>query len=379
MQRLRSCAGSARRCGSYRWSVWLSLRLSQLAYGLFGATFAFAALAIAQIEMFPRAEAPTVGDDDRLVLMGRSGVVDVVDVNGLLALATSRNGRIAIVPPVGDFVPAVAPLLRVQWCDNAVPYDIGDEVRRHILMSSSTSPSEAWPQYHSPIRQLTSRRSIACMTRSANSCIDNCHRRSIATLRVPSRWSLLTRLVRLRALSKVSHCPLLVCGRNETVGTPFLPIRGGTNQAPTDGSTEVRLPNERKSCSKLVSRSTPMTSSRRSTGVCSDPLSSTSAAACTRAVRAGPRTADDDGFRLDVVDLVRELGVSTIRYPGGNFVSAYSWEDGVGPREQRPRRRDLAWHSTETNQFGHRRVHGLVHVWPARADAGRQPRHPRHP
>jgi alpha-N-arabinofuranosidase len=66
----------------------------------------------------------------------------------------------------------------------------------------------------------------------------------------------------------------------------------------------------------------------------------------------GHPTADADGFREDVVQLVRELGVSTIRYPGGNFVSGYRWEDGVGPREQRPRRLDLAWHSTETNEVG---------------------------
>ncbi|MBU4335307.1 MAG: alpha-L-arabinofuranosidase, partial [Actinobacteria bacterium] len=58
----------------------------------------------------------------------------------------------------------------------------------------------------------------------------------------------------------------------------------------------------------------------------------------------GHPTADAMGFRSDVVDLVRELGVSTVRYPGGNFVSGYRWEDGVGPREQRPVRRDLAWH-----------------------------------
>ena len=63
-------------------------------------------------------------------------------------------------------------------------------------------------------------------------------------------------------------------------------------------------------------------------------------------------TADADGFRADVLELVRELGVTTVRYPGGNFVSGYRWEDGVGPREQRPRRLDLAWHSTETNQVG---------------------------
>ncbi|GAA4958831.1 alpha-N-arabinofuranosidase [Streptomonospora halophila] len=63
-------------------------------------------------------------------------------------------------------------------------------------------------------------------------------------------------------------------------------------------------------------------------------------------------SADADGFRADVAELVRELGVTTVRYPGGNFVSGYRWEDGVGPKDQRPVRRELAWHSTETNQFG---------------------------
>jgi alpha-N-arabinofuranosidase len=66
----------------------------------------------------------------------------------------------------------------------------------------------------------------------------------------------------------------------------------------------------------------------------------------------GHPTANADGFRGDVIDLVRELGVSTVRYPGGNFVSGYRWEDGVGPREQRPRRLDLAWHSIESNEIG---------------------------
>jgi alpha-L-arabinofuranosidase len=66
----------------------------------------------------------------------------------------------------------------------------------------------------------------------------------------------------------------------------------------------------------------------------------------------GHPAADEDGYRRDVIDLVRELGVSTIRYPGGNFVSGYRWEDGVGPRSERPRRLDLAWHSTETNEVG---------------------------
>lgn len=62
--------------------------------------------------------------------------------------------------------------------------------------------------------------------------------------------------------------------------------------------------------------------------------------------------ADEDGFRRDVLELTRELGVTLVRYPGGNFVSSYRWEDGVGPRELRPRRLDLAWGSIETNQFG---------------------------
>ncbi|MBF4595715.1 alpha-L-arabinofuranosidase [Curtobacterium flaccumfaciens] len=59
-----------------------------------------------------------------------------------------------------------------------------------------------------------------------------------------------------------------------------------------------------------------------------------------------------EGFREDVLALVRELGVSTVRYPGGNFVSAYDWRDGVGPASERPVRLDPAWHSVETNRFG---------------------------
>ncbi len=62
--------------------------------------------------------------------------------------------------------------------------------------------------------------------------------------------------------------------------------------------------------------------------------------------------ADEDGFRTDVLDLTRELGVSTVRYPGGNFVSGYRWEDGVGPVSERPTRLDLAWHSTDPNLVG---------------------------
>lgn len=66
----------------------------------------------------------------------------------------------------------------------------------------------------------------------------------------------------------------------------------------------------------------------------------------------GHPSADAGGFRTDVLDLVRELGVSTVRYPGGNFVSGYRWEDGVGPVESRPHRLDLAWHSSDPNTFG---------------------------
>lgn len=66
----------------------------------------------------------------------------------------------------------------------------------------------------------------------------------------------------------------------------------------------------------------------------------------------GHPTADADGLRQDVLDLVRELGVTVIRYPGGNFVSGFKWEDSVGPVERRPRRLDLAWRTTESNRFG---------------------------
>jgi alpha-N-arabinofuranosidase len=63
-------------------------------------------------------------------------------------------------------------------------------------------------------------------------------------------------------------------------------------------------------------------------------------------------TADTHGFRQDVLELVRALRVPIVRYPGGNFVSGYNWEDGIGPRDQRPRRLDLAWKSIEPNWFG---------------------------
>ncbi len=63
-------------------------------------------------------------------------------------------------------------------------------------------------------------------------------------------------------------------------------------------------------------------------------------------------TADENGFRGDVIELVKKLNVPIVRYPGGNFVSGYNWEDGVGPVESRPKRLDLAWGTTEPNEFG---------------------------
>ncbi|MBO4471797.1 MAG: alpha-N-arabinofuranosidase [Clostridia bacterium] len=66
----------------------------------------------------------------------------------------------------------------------------------------------------------------------------------------------------------------------------------------------------------------------------------------------GHPNADEAGFRKDVIEKVRELGVPIIRYPGGNFVSGFNWEDSVGPRDQRPRRLDLAWFTTESNEVG---------------------------
>lgn len=63
-------------------------------------------------------------------------------------------------------------------------------------------------------------------------------------------------------------------------------------------------------------------------------------------------SADENGFRKDVMELVKELDVPIIRYPGGNFVSNFFWEDSVGPVEERPRRLELAWRSLETNEIG---------------------------
>ena len=62
--------------------------------------------------------------------------------------------------------------------------------------------------------------------------------------------------------------------------------------------------------------------------------------------------ADEDGFRQDVMSALRRLRMTAMRYPGGNFASGYHWMDGIGPKSQRPVRRELAWQSIEPNQFG---------------------------
>ncbi len=64
------------------------------------------------------------------------------------------------------------------------------------------------------------------------------------------------------------------------------------------------------------------------------------------------RHADAEGFRKDVLEALERLGMTVMRYPGGNFVSGYHWEDGVGPREHRPTVRELAWNTIEPNEVG---------------------------
>ena len=66
----------------------------------------------------------------------------------------------------------------------------------------------------------------------------------------------------------------------------------------------------------------------------------------------GHPAADEMGFRTDVLKLVQRLQLPVVRYPGGNFVSGYRWEDGIGPKESRPRRLELAWGVIEPNLVG---------------------------
>ena len=66
----------------------------------------------------------------------------------------------------------------------------------------------------------------------------------------------------------------------------------------------------------------------------------------------GSPLSDEHGFRKDVLEASRPLGIPILRWPGGNFVSGYHWIDGVGPVEKRPRRIELAWRGEEPNRFG---------------------------
>jgi alpha-L-arabinofuranosidase len=66
----------------------------------------------------------------------------------------------------------------------------------------------------------------------------------------------------------------------------------------------------------------------------------------------GSRLSDENGFRQDVVSLLKDLQLTVLRWPGGNFASNYHWEDGIGPKDDRPARPDLAWGAVDSNRFG---------------------------
>jgi alpha-L-arabinofuranosidase len=61
---------------------------------------------------------------------------------------------------------------------------------------------------------------------------------------------------------------------------------------------------------------------------------------------------DANGYRRDVLDAAKKLHVTLLRWPGGNFSSNYHWRDGIGPRDQRPPRLEMAWGTVESNRFG---------------------------
>ena len=73
--------------------------------------------------------------------------------------------------------------------------------------------------------------------------------------------------------------------------------------------------------------------------------------------------ADADGWRADVLEKLGDLDMTLMRYPGGNFASGYHWQDGIGPREQRPRLRELAWNSIEPNRVGTDEFLALAAGW----------------
>jgi alpha-N-arabinofuranosidase len=63
-------------------------------------------------------------------------------------------------------------------------------------------------------------------------------------------------------------------------------------------------------------------------------------------------TANKDGFNTIIIDAMKELKITNMRWPGGNYISSYNWQDGIGPKDQRPVRKDLAWGGFDANQVG---------------------------
>ncbi len=66
----------------------------------------------------------------------------------------------------------------------------------------------------------------------------------------------------------------------------------------------------------------------------------------------GSRLSDANGFRKDVLEATKNLNLGILRWPGGNFSSNYNWRDGIGPRDKRPPRVEMAWGTVESNRFG---------------------------
>ena len=66
----------------------------------------------------------------------------------------------------------------------------------------------------------------------------------------------------------------------------------------------------------------------------------------------GSALSDSHGYRKDVFDAAKKLNIGILRWPGGNFSSNYHWKDGIGPRDGRPPRLEMAWGTVESNRFG---------------------------
>ncbi len=72
---------------------------------------------------------------------------------------------------------------------------------------------------------------------------------------------------------------------------------------------------------------------------------------------------NDGGVRLDVVAALQRLKVPVLRWPGGCFADHYHWQDGIGPRGERPRRVNLWWgQKVEDNAFGTHEFLRLCHL-----------------